>query len=381
VQTNYPAWSSPKSETVLKNSEKLRVGYISAYLLSHTVGKLFIGWVENADPSDFEIYCYHTQTKTDSLTRRFRNASFQFRHMTGDIASIAEQIVFDKIQILVFLDIGMSATTQILAALRLAPVQCVAWGHPLTTGLPTVDYFLSSDLMEPDNGQDHYSETLVRIPNLSIFYSRPELPAAVPKRQEFGFKDDDFIFLSTQSLFKHLPADDFIYAHIATLVPNAKFVFIDHESEKVTAIFKQRLETIFCEHNLDAENFCIFQPRLSHTDFLGLNTVCDVLLDPPAWSGGMTSLEGLSCGIPVVTLAGKFMRSRHTYAMLKMMDLCETIAADKRDYIRIAARLGTDRKFYRHCAESIHNNRERLYEDRTVIEALEAFYKGLVNVG
>ena len=63
-----------------------------------------------------------------------------------------------------------------LAALRLAPIQCVTWGHPVTSGLPTVDYFLSSELMEPKDGQDHYSERLIRLPGIGVCYAKPVIP-------------------------------------------------------------------------------------------------------------------------------------------------------------------------------------------------------------
>jgi predicted O-linked N-acetylglucosamine transferase (SPINDLY family) len=232
--------------------------------------------------------------------------------------------------------------------------------------------------MEPVNGQDYYSETLVKLPGLSICYNKPQLPENFKKRPEFGLQDDDFVYLSTQSLFKHLPEDDGLYAEIARSVPNAKFVFLQHESGNVTDIFKKRLERAFGQRKLDVGEFCIFQPRLSYDDFLSLNMVSDVLLDAPAWSGGMTSLEGISCGLPVVTLPGRFMRSRHTYAMLKLMGIRETIAADRKDYVRIAARLGTDREFIAGCTASIEKNMHRLYAGRAAVSALESFYKSLV---
>jgi predicted O-linked N-acetylglucosamine transferase (SPINDLY family) len=381
METNCPKMSVPLPVPGLKKDGKIRVGYVSENMFSHTVGKLFVGWIENADPSKFEIYCYHTQKISDSLTARYQKASSKFRHNFRDREHIAKQIVADKIHILVFLDIGMNAPTQLLAALKLAPVQCVAWGHPITTGLPSMDYFLSSDFMEPVNGQEHYSETLVKLPNLSIFYQKPNLPQNPKIRKEFGLRDDDVVYLSTQSLFKYLPEDDFIFADIARLVPNSKFVFLQHESKNVTDIFGNRVGRAFKKHQLDAEEFFIFQPRLSHDDFLSLNMVSDVLLDPPAWSGGMTSLEGLSCGLPVVTFPGNFMRSRHTYAMLRLMNVNETIAEDRKDYVRLAARLGTDRNFHARCKEAVTENIHRLYEDRAAIEALETFYQSLLSFG
>ena len=74
--------------------------------------------------------------------------------------------------VLLYPEVGMDMIVGWLAAQRLAPVQCVAWGHPETTGMPTIDYFLSSDFMEPPDAATHYTESLVRMPHLGHI-SRP----------------------------------------------------------------------------------------------------------------------------------------------------------------------------------------------------------------
>ncbi len=378
MRANYPDKSTTRKTISLGNRKKIRVGYVSESMFNHTVGKLFIGWVEQADPSVFDIYCYHTHPRVDQMTERYKAAHCTFRQNSIGIESVAEQIIADDIDILVYLDIGMANSSQMLSALRLAPVQCVTWGHPVTTGLPSMDYFLSSDLMEPPNGQDHYSETLIRLPNLSIFYQQPDLPFNTQKRDAFGLKDNDFVYFASQSLFKYLPEDDAIYANIASAVPQSKFVFLENESRQVTTSVKHRLQLAFKKAGLDYEAFCIFQPRLAYPDFINLNYLSDVLLDPPAWSGGMTSLEGISCGLPIVTLPGNLMRSRHTYAILKFAGIQATIAKNKKDYEHIAIRLGTDAAFHAACKTTVQNNIHRLYGDRQAIDGLESFYKSVV---
>ena len=232
--------------------------------------------------------------------------------------------------------------------------------------------------MEPSDGQDHYSETLIRLPNLSIFYNKPDFPVSPEERKHFGLIKDDFVYFTSQSLFKYLPDDDFIYVKIALSVPKSKFVFIEHESKHVTTLFKKRIANAFLKERLDYETFCVFQPRLAYPDFIGMNTMSDVLLDPPAWSGGMTSLEGISCGLPAVTLPGKLMRSRHTYAILKFAGIDETIAKNRDDYIRIAIQLAADSDFYNRCRDTMSRQLNRIYEDGQSIKGLEDFYKSLM---
>src|SRR5208337_622738 len=135
----------------------------------------------------------------------------------------------------------MEGLTLQLAAQRLAPVQCNSWGHPETSGMPTLDFFISSDLMEPDEASKHYSETLIRLPHLSVYYAEPRKTIVEKKRSEFGLRSDATVFWCGQSLFKYLPQYDFVFADIAARVDNCQFIFVRHfGSSEVTKQFTER---------------------------------------------------------------------------------------------------------------------------------------------
>lgn len=379
MATNYPQWAHPKPVPDLEEGAKIRIGYVSSFMFAHTVGIFLSGWVENHTSSDFQIHCYHLGNKCDGLTRHIKDFSHAFHCFSGDIEAAARQIEADRLHILVYTDIGMNTETMELAALRLAPIQCKGWGHPVTTGLPTMDYYLSSDLMEPPDGERHYSEELVRLPNLALCYRPRSLPQNPKTKKTLGIPEGRFIYLSTQSLFKYLPQHDDIYPRIAKQVPEACFVFIGNQSPMVSASFMQRLRGAFREYHLDADRFCHMCPRLNGNDFMSLNMAADVLMDTLEWSGGKTTLEAIDCGLPVITLPGRFMRGRHSYAMLKMMGLSDTIAVDKSDYCRIAVRLARDRDFYQTVKCKLLENQSKLYSDRVFINGLEQFYKSIVH--
>jgi protein O-GlcNAc transferase len=375
MAANYPQWVKTKDMPPLKANERIRIGYVSSFMKSHTVGQFLLGWIENATRSDFEIYCYYIDNQSDQITREIERKSDHFFQSWGNLESVANQIISDNLHILIFTDIGMNAPATQIAGLRLAPVQCKGWGFPITTGLPTMDYYLSSDLMEPENAQEHYSETLIRLPNIALVYKKPDLPKHPKSRKEFGIKEKAFVYLISQSLFKCLPQYDSIYPRIAQKVPNAQFVFLYNPSPKVTQQFKDRLSKAFQAHQLNFSEFCLFQPRLYFEDFLSLNLASDVLLDTPGWSGGKTTIEGISCGLPVVTYPGNLMRLRHTYAMLIMMGVTETIAENEKDYIEIASSLGRDKELYLELKRKMKDNQDKLFNDRTLIRALENFFR------
>src|SRR5262249_7521549 len=138
-----------------------------------------------------------------------------------------DAILSDAPHVLLYPEIGMDMATAQLAAQRLAPVQCASWGHPVTSGFPTIDYFLSSDRMEPPDAQAHYTERLVRLPNLSIFYEPPQAPPAGVGRGELGLRADAVAYWCCQSLPKYLPQFDEVFARIAAAVGNCQFAFIE----------------------------------------------------------------------------------------------------------------------------------------------------------
>src|SRR5262249_58393548 len=113
-----------------------------------------------------------------------------------------EIILADALHILIYPEIGMGPVAAQLAAQRLAPAQCNFAGHPETSGYPTLDYFLSSELMEPPDGQQHYTERLVRLPNMSTYYE-PVCPQSEPNgASEFAWPSKVPNFWSRQSLVK-----------------------------------------------------------------------------------------------------------------------------------------------------------------------------------
>jgi predicted O-linked N-acetylglucosamine transferase (SPINDLY family) len=379
LTARFPRWRSRPEMPPRPPNGKLRIGYATSFMYRHTVGAFLAGWVENHNRDGLEIYCYHTGHRTDRLTDHLKRSSHRFRHLPADVGTVASAIAEDRLHILVYPEIGMNATTMQLAALRLAPVQCCWWGHPVTTGLPSMDYFLTSDLMEPDGAKSHYSEQLVRLPNLSLCYKRPHLPRNPKTRASLDLPEKRFIFLSSQSIFKYLPSHDEIYPRIALQAPNAFFAFIAHQSRWVTERFRIRLRHAFERYGLDMDQFCRFCPRLDADDFMSLNLACDILLDTFGWSGGKTTLEAISCDLPVVTCPGRFMRARHAYAMLTMMGVTETVATDADHYCRIAVRLATNPSHYAAVKTRFAENRHKLYDDYDFISELERFYASLVN--
>jgi protein O-GlcNAc transferase len=379
MSTQFPQWHEHRSLMFNKN-RKIRIGYISYHFKYHTISKYFLGWLRYSNTEEFEIFTYYTGELCDYVTQEFITRSNHFHHFpnTNDFEEICNQIIKDELDILVYTDIGMQAHSTQLASLRLSPIQCSAWGHPVTTGLPTIDYYLSCSLMEPENAQEYYSEQLVLLPNIGVAYDKPKFPNKRMQREEFGIQPNAIVYLSCQSAFKYLPQYDHIFPQIIEKVPNAQLVFVDTPSQSLASKFKQRIKTAFAQYNLDYNQYCLFLPRQDREGYVNLNLVSDVFLDTIGWSGGNTTLEAIAYGLPVVTLPGKFMRGRQSYGFFKFIEVLDTIASSESSYIEIATRLGLDREWREEILQKIASKQHLLFEDKHCVKALEDFYHSAI---
>lgn len=374
MAANFPQWTQPRS--LPPATHKIRVGYLTHYFHAYSGTLWLTGWLRHANPNDFEIYCYYTGNQPDSTTEEFRQFSTVFHHLPGSLEAIAQQVLADQLHILVFPEIGMDAQTVQLAALRLAPVQCTAWGHPVTSGLTTIDYYLSSEAMEPDNGDQHYTETLIRLPRLGIAYPRPVVPPLTKSRADFGLREGAIAYFCGQAPFKYLPQHDHLLVEIAQQLPDAQFVFLRAE------VLLPRWQRAFASAGLQAENHCVFLPTLARADYLMLNQLCDGFLDTIGFTGGNTTFDAIACGLPVITYPQNFMRGRMSYGILQALGIPDTIAQSAADYVRLAVRLGTDANWRNALSQRYLEDGDRIFDDSACVPHLETFYRtAVVNRG
>jgi predicted O-linked N-acetylglucosamine transferase (SPINDLY family) len=360
--------------------EPIRVGIVSSFFYRHSNWKIPIkGWISQLDRSRFYVTGYHLGAIHDEQTDAAARLCDRFVHRTLDTDGWRREILADAPHALIYPGLLMDVSSLQLAAQRLASVQCNSWGHPETSGLSTVDYFLSSDLMEPPDAQACYTEKLVRLPNLSIYYEPVAAEPVSVTREGLGLRAGATAFWSAQSLFKYLPQYDDVFVRIAQAVGDCQFVFLRHfGAPRVTQLVRERLERAFSAAGMRAEHHCVFLNRMSQSQFAAAAGLCDVFLDSIGWSGCNSALECLPQALPIVTFEGPTMRGRHSAAILRMIDVTDTIAATVDDYVAIATRLGQDTQFRQTMSSRMAENRHRLYEDRAPVTALENFLEGAV---
>lgn len=358
-------WTTPAG------NRRIRLGICSEYLVGHTIGKLYQGLIRNLDRTKFEITLIHApEAKTDLVRHEINKFADRTINLKGGLAQQWLDISELKLDLLFYPDIGMSHSTGLLAHSRLAPIQFVSWGHPNTTGLNTIDYFISSSSIEPDNADQYYSERLIKLSRLPCYYEPFLAPIHVETRSALGLPTSGTLYGCPQSLFKLHPDFDPILAEISYGDPTARLVFLDGTEPSWQRVLRQRWRSSFPI----IEERAIFLDRMPMEKFMALLARLDVLLDPIHFGSGNTLYEAMVYGKPIITWPGRFMRGRIVAGAYRQMDIQDPpIAKRLEDYATLALSYGRDpikRKFFQdQCKEGVR----ALYADMKSVREFEYF--------
>jgi predicted O-linked N-acetylglucosamine transferase (SPINDLY family) len=351
--------------------KRIHVGFLSRNFKNHTIGNLNHGLIARLDRARFQVAVLSVGRYDDDMGTRIRTSADRFVVVPASLPAALAVVAAQGLDILFYTDVGMDPFTYTLALTRLAPIQCVTWGHPITTGMPSMDYFISSADLDTDDARDHYTERLVRLPTLGVFYERPTLTGPAPARSQFNLPQQAHWYACPQTLFKIHPDFDELLGGILRRDPHGILVLIEGRYPNWQRLLAQRFERTLA----DVHQRIHFVPRLGRAGFLQLLAISDVVLDPIHFGGGNSSYEALALGIPIVTLPSAFLRGRITYAQYRKMGIMDCVAATSEDYVRLALELGTDPVRRQGLAGRLREASGVLFEDQEAVRELERFFE------
>jgi protein O-GlcNAc transferase len=369
-------WVAPHCRGYRRHAGRLRVGFASELLRNHSIGKTSTGLIAELDRERFEVFVLNlpgSARTEDDTQRRIRQHADHWLMLEGGLGNVRQAVADLELDVLFYQDIGMTEFSNYLAYARLAPLQCLSYGHPDTTGIPNLDYFVSNDLYEPADAAQHYSERLFLLESLPTlaYYYRPAEPSASVQRASWGFSDADHLYVCAQTLFKLHPEFDELLAAILERDAHARIVLIDGQyggwTERLKRRFARRMGALSARVS--------FINRLDSAAYLALLRTADVALDTIHFNGMNSSLEALAMGTPVVTWPKRLQRGRHTQAMYRQMELTDCIARDGADYVDIAVRLGTQPDSREALRRAILERNGVLYENHRVVREFERFFE------
>jgi predicted O-linked N-acetylglucosamine transferase (SPINDLY family) len=357
----------------------IRVGVISQYFWNHSVWKAIIkGWFQQIDRKRFALYGYCLGARQDQETLVARSSAVHFEYGRRDLRAWVESIIAQQLDVLVYPEIGMDPTAVRLASLRLAPVQIATWGHPETTGLPTIDYYLSGEDLEPAAAQDNYTEHLVTLPHLGCFYQRWGNEFLEPDLDKLGIDPQSPVVLCPGMPFKYAPQYDWIFPEIARRLVRCQLVFFQAEAADLSERLRRRLEVAFAKRDLNLGAFVRFIPWQSGPAFDGLMARADIFLDTIGFSGFNTAMQAIERSLPIVSREGSFLRGRLASGPLRRMGLLELVTGSEEEYIGLVVRLVQDREYRDQIRRRMEAKRHVLFEDIAPIRAMEDFMAAAV---
>jgi tetratricopeptide (TPR) repeat protein len=329
VSPHIPAWCVPAHRRV-------KIGFCSQFFCNHTIGKLYWGMIGQLDRERFEVVIIHSyDTKMDDFSEKMDQLADKAIQLPMPFSDQQQTIAAECLDVLFYPDIGMSISTYMLAYARQAPVQLVSWGHPDTTGIDTLDYFLSAATFEPVGADEHYSERLIRLNRVPCYY-QPKLVATDISRQELGLPETGRLYGCPQTLFKFHPDFDPILAAIASGDPTGHIILIGSKIPDWNQLLRERWASTFPILN----ERIILLPEQPHERFMQLMAHFDVLLDPIYFGSGNTMYEANVFGTPIVTWQGRFMRGRVVGAAYQQMGIEDApIVSTLEDYAPMALEL------------------------------------------
>lgn len=366
IRAVYPAAAS-SSGLPRAGGKKLRIGFVSTYFYLHSIGRTTIGLIRGLPRASFEVHVFSINPVNDPMAAAIRSASDRYHELPADLDSVRDAIGAAALDILFFADMGMHPLTYFLAFWRLAPVQMTTWGHPVTTGIDSMDYFLSAEDIETADAQSHYSETLIRLPAyFQPAYARPVLDGRLRQRSELGLPQHGCLYTCAQSMFKLHPEFDAVMREILQRDADAIIVVLASRRAAWTGKLRERLDRSLGPLGARVH----FVPRMKQDAFLHLVARSDVALDPFHFGGNNSICEALSQGIPVVTLPAPFVRGRFTLGHYRQIGIDSCIASTPEEYVDIALRLAREPEFRAAIGKRILAASDRLFDRTDAADAL-----------
>ncbi len=324
-----------------------------------------------ASSSDLDVTVVCSRSGANIIPHLLGASPVRYLVLAERVTESASRLAEAKFDLLHYWEVGTDSMNYFLPLFRPAPVQSACWGWPVTTGQPHIQYFVSSRWIEPNPSAHHYSERVVPLETLPTWYSRPPVPLKLRRRAEYGWSDNQRVYLCTQNLRKYHPDFDPILAEILRRDSQGCIYAID-DSQPAVGL---RLRARFAQRFPDVANRLQIVPRKERTDYLNLVALADVVLDTPHYGGGANSIyDAFACGTPIITRPGEFHRGRYAQGVCRKLELPEMIADTADEYVSRAVQIATQPDFRESLQRKIRERSSILFEDDSAVDQHQQFF-------
>ncbi|MBF0194761.1 MAG: tetratricopeptide repeat protein [Magnetococcales bacterium] len=306
---------------------KLRIGYVSADFHDHSASHIFGPVLFNHDANNFQIFCYAGNAIEDDFTEQFKKISTRWLSTVKmDDATLAKEIQKDKIDILVDLSGHTSGNRLLCFARKAAPIQIMAWGYPKGTSMAAMDYIFADSVFIPYEERKNYTEQIVDLSCMVHLNSKVKFPAiSEPPACNNGY----ITFGAFNRIEKYSHELYKLWADILKQIPNAKLLIKTSKLDQPKRV--KEIQTLFAQFGVKSSRLILIG-KTNQTEHLEKHNSIDIMLDPFPHNGGMTTMEALRMGVPVLTCEGRSIGPVSS-SILHCLKLDEWRATNEKDYI------------------------------------------------
>jgi len=352
-----------------------RIGFV----VTRTHEALFVrsmgGVLRHMDTTRFELTVICITGREKHVEELINCPRIRILPVPEHISAIVKILRGTLFDVLYFWEVATDPLNYFLPFFRIAPIQCTSWGIQVTSGIPTIDHYLSSKLVEPAGANEHYTENLICADTLLTYQYRSCLPEHAKRREDFGFRRDQHLYLFPQQMGKFHPDFDAVVGEILRRDPQGILVILQGLWPYTAEQLRSRLSRTIN----DVIDRIIFLPRMNQPDLLCLIADSEVLLDPPYYGGVNSSYDGFSMKTPILTCESPFHIGRYTAACYRKMGLDDCIAPTPEAYIEMAVELGTNPQHRAAFSQRIREQNHLLFEDVNAVSEHERIFEQLIS--
>lgn len=357
------AYTFPERQRI---RQKIRLGILAAHFTPSAETFAALPFYEFIS-RDFEVILYALQWSNHPLEGYCQASANLARQLPADLQAQVQIIRDDDLDFLLFASNITAVTNQVtsLALHRLARIQLASVASVVTTGMQSIDYYLSSEFTDPSlSAEDHYRETLIKLPGtVHCFSYGTEIASSSLSvtRQDLGIKDEQVVFCSGANFFKITPALLQSWLEILQNIPNSLLLLMpfgpNWSNAYPKSYFQKYLQDTFVEAGLSKDQLLVLDPDPvpNRADVKQYFKLADVYLDSYPFAGTTSLIEPLEVNLPIVTRLGQYFRGAMGAGILRALGLSQMVAADEAEYVRKAIALGSDLALNQQCRQQIAN--------------------------
>ncbi|SMD34641.1 Predicted O-linked N-acetylglucosamine transferase, SPINDLY family [Reichenbachiella faecimaris] len=361
----------PKATLPTTPNTKPQVGFVVTGGHEGVFVKCMRGLINHLSTEKMDITIICSLPNGEKIVKpAIENPAIKFVSLPKSLGQCVHLLVSLNFDFLHYWEVGTDAYNYFIPYFKPARVQATSWGWPITSGIATMDYFISCKGLDEEVDQKAYSEKVILFDRLPSYYHSPEVPDLNGTRSDFGIDEKCHLYLCTQNVKKIHPDFDQITKGILAKDDKAFVVFLGDKHQVINDALNQRLNKNCAPYS----DRIVVLDRQDKAGYFNLLNLADVILDTLYYNGGAnTNADAFALNKPVVTMPVDFHRGRYTATAYKQMGFEDLIAYSIDDYVGLATKLTSDPSFYQMAVEKIASTKSQFFEDKQAVVELENF--------